>query len=75
LDVVIVQNLNFLSLLRRPISGDEEAARAQMVRHWQVREVTVATDPPELIIGDGEIWGETPFTAHVLPGVMRVVVP
>lgn len=75
LDVVIVQNLNFLSLLRRPISGDEEAARAQMVRHWQVREVTVATDPPELIIGDGEIWGETPFTARVLPGVMRVVVP
>ncbi len=75
LDVVIVQNLNFLSLLRRPLSGDEEAARAQMVRHWQVRAVTVATDPPEAIIGDGEVWGETPFSAQVLPGVMRVVVP
>lgn len=75
LDVVIVQNLNFLSLLRRPLSGDEEAARAQMVRHWQVRAVTVTTDPPEAIIGDGEVWGETPFSARVLPGVMRVVVP
>lgn len=75
LDVVIVQNLNFFSLLRRPISGDEAAERAQMVRHWQVREVTIATDPPESIIGDGEVWGETPFSARVLPGVMRVIVP
>ncbi len=75
LDVVIVQNLNFLSLLRRPVSGAEEAERMKMVRHWQVREVTVATDPPEAIIGDGEVWGETPFTARVLPGVMRVIVP
>lgn len=75
LDVVIVQNLNYLSLLRRPVSADDEAARAQMVRHWQVRAVTVATDPPEMIIGDGELWGETPFSAHVLPGMMRVIVP
>lgn len=75
LDVVIVQNLNFLSLLRRPVSGDEAAERSKMVRHWQVREVTIATDPPESIIGDGEVWGVTPFSARVLPGVMRVIVP
>ncbi len=75
LDVVIVQNLNFLSLLRRPVSRDDEAERVQMVRHWQVREVTIATDPPESIIGDGEVWGETPFSARVLPGVIRVIVP
>ncbi len=75
LDVVVVQNLNFLSLLRRPAFGDEETERNKMVRHWQVREVTVATDPPEAIIGDGEVWGETPFSAWVLPGVMRVIVP
>lgn len=75
LDVVIVQNLNFLSLLRQPVSASTEAARAQMVRHWQVRQVTVATEPAEVLIGDGELWGETPFSAQVLPGVMRVVVP
>lgn len=75
LDVVVVQSLNFLALLRRPDSGDEAAERIRMVRHWQVREVTVATDPPESIIGDGEVWGETPLSARVLPGVMRVVVP
>jgi diacylglycerol kinase (ATP) len=75
LDVVIVQNLNFLSLLRRPIGHHEAAERVQMVRHWQVREVTIATDPPESIIGDGEVWGETPFSARVLPGAIRVIVP
>jgi diacylglycerol kinase (ATP) len=75
LDVVIVQNLNFLSLLRQPVSAATETARAQMVRHWQVREVTVATEPSEVLIGDGEVWGETPFSAQVLPGVIRVVVP
>lgn len=75
LDVVIVQNLNFLSMLRRPISVDELRQREQMVRHWQAREVTVTTDVPESIIGDGEVWGETPFSARVLPGAMRVIVP
>jgi YegS/Rv2252/BmrU family lipid kinase len=75
LDVIVVQNLNFLSLLRRPINADEEAARAQMVRHWQVREVHVATNVPESIIGDGEVWGETPFSAQVVPGAVRVIVP
>jgi diacylglycerol kinase (ATP) len=75
LDVVVVQNLNFLSLLRRPVSHDEEAERRQMVRHWQAREVTIVTDPPEAIIGDGEMWGATPVSARVLPGVVRMVVP
>lgn len=75
LDVVVVQNMNFLSLLRRPISADEADEQARMVRHWQVREATVATEPIETIIGDGEVWGETPFTARVLPAAIRVVVP
>ncbi len=78
LDVVVVQSLNFLSMLRRPISVNEQAERERMVRHWQAREVTVTTaeaDAPESIIGDGEVWGETPFTAHILPGAMRVIVP
>jgi YegS/Rv2252/BmrU family lipid kinase len=75
LDVVIVQNLNYLSMLRRPVNADELAERERMVRHWQAREVTVTAAEPESIIGDGEVWGETPFSAHVLPGAMRVIVP
>lgn len=46
-----------------------------MVRHWQAREITVSTDPVQTLIGDGEVWGETPFTATVLPAALRVVVP
>jgi YegS/Rv2252/BmrU family lipid kinase len=75
LDVVIVQNLNFLSLLRPNTSADESAERDLMVRHWQAREITISTDPVQTLIGDGEVWGETPFTATVLPAALRVVVP
>jgi diacylglycerol kinase family enzyme len=75
LDVVVIQNMNFLSLLQRPINADEQGELTRMVRHWQVREATVATDPVEIIIGDGEVWGETPFSARVLPAAMRVIVP
>ncbi|WP_129675219.1 YegS/Rv2252/BmrU family lipid kinase [Candidatus Chloroploca sp. Khr17] len=75
LDLVIVQNLNYLSLLRHNVSADEAAERNKMVRHWQAREITVTTEPTETLIGDGEVWGETPFTAKVLPGAVRVIVP
>ncbi len=51
----MVQNLNVLSMLRRPVDENEAMARNRMIQHRQVREVTVATDPPEAIIGDDEI--------------------
>ncbi len=72
LDVIVVQNLNFISMLRRNVSEDE---KRHMVRHWQVREATVAIDPPQPIIGDGEVWEDTPFTAQIMPGAVRVIVP
>jgi diacylglycerol kinase (ATP) len=73
LDVAVVQNLNFLSLLS---SGkDDSNQRHQFVRHWQVREATIETDTPITLIGDGEVWGETPFTARVVPNAVRLIVP
>ncbi|MFV9503760.1 MAG: YegS/Rv2252/BmrU family lipid kinase [Oscillochloridaceae bacterium umkhey_bin13] len=75
LDVIVIQNLNFLSLLRRNVNEDEAAQLSQMVRHWQARSIKVSTPEPEMIIGDGELWGDTPFTAEVLPGALRLIVP
>lgn len=42
---------------------------------WKVQEVTVETDTPQTVEGDGEIWDDTPFTAKVLPRAVRVIVP
>jgi diacylglycerol kinase family enzyme len=43
--------------------------------HWQAREITIDSDPPQNVIGDGELWGETPISAKVLPQAVRFVVP
>ena len=41
----------------------------------QAREITIATDPPQAVIGDGEAWGETPISLKVLPGAVPVIAP
>ena len=43
--------------------------------HRQAREITIDADPPQNVIGDGELWGETPISAKVLPQAVRFVVP
>jgi len=39
------------------------------------REVRVETDPVQPVQLDGEPGGETPFTATVVPGAIRIMVP
>ncbi len=41
----------------------------------QARKITIDSDPPQHVIGDGELWGETPISAKVLPQAVRFVVP
>ena len=43
------------------------------IEHWQGREITIDCDPPQTVQGDGEIWGETPVSAKVLPGVLPIL--
>jgi len=45
------------------------------LQHWQGREISVRSIPPQQVQGDGELFGETPFTARVVPGAVKVVVP
>ncbi len=48
---------------------------ADPLQHWQGREITVVADPPQTVQVDGEIMGQTPITARVVPGAVRVIVP
>jgi YegS/Rv2252/BmrU family lipid kinase len=48
---------------------------SDLFHHWRAREITIETDKPQPIQGDGEIWGNTPISIKVLPGAMRVLVP
>jgi diacylglycerol kinase (ATP) len=51
------------------------AARPGLIGYARGREITVASASPEPVQLDGEPEGETPFTATVVPGAIRVVVP
>jgi YegS/Rv2252/BmrU family lipid kinase len=74
LDVIIVRDAKVGSwiALGKSMRGKEEQGA---VKHWQGREFTIECDPPQDVQVDGEIWGQTPVSAKVLPGVLPVLAP
>ncbi len=75
LDVIVVRDLGFSSVYSIGASITDLQPDASTLRHWQAREVQIESDPPTLINGDGEIWGETPVDIRILPGAVKVIVP
>lgn len=80
LDVVVVRANSFgqsvravWDLLRDAPPGAEGAET--YVGYARGREVRVETDPVQPVQLDGEPGGETPFTASVVPGAIRIMVP
>jgi YegS/Rv2252/BmrU family lipid kinase len=76
LDVTIVRDLGPTSV--KSIVSDavgHGTPNPDAFHHWQAREITIETDPPQHVIGDGELWGETPISLKVLPQAVRFVVP
>jgi YegS/Rv2252/BmrU family lipid kinase len=79
LDVVVVRADNFPQSIRAvwdllrltPGSLGPDA----YVGHVRGREVKVETDRPQPVQLDGEPGGTTPFTASVVPGAIRIMVP
>jgi len=79
LDVVVLRANSFSQsvravwdLLRVAPSALGEGA---YVGHARGREVRVQTDPVQPVQLDGEPGGDTPFTATVIPGAIRILVP
>jgi diacylglycerol kinase (ATP) len=75
LDVVVIHGLDPLSLASALGSIMDTPLDPDRFHHWQAKEITIATDAPQAVIGDGEAWGETPVTMKVLPGAVRVIGP
>jgi diacylglycerol kinase family enzyme len=57
------------------IKSSVEMDLSQYPSHWAGREISVRTSTPEAVSIDGEALGETPIQVHVLPQVVRVLVP
>jgi diacylglycerol kinase (ATP) len=72
LDVILIEaeKLGMLLSVAANVTGVTEPPQ-----HWQVREVTVMTDPVEEAEMDGDMIGSTPIHASIVPGAVRVIVP
>jgi YegS/Rv2252/BmrU family lipid kinase len=75
LDVFLVVDDSLKSLNAVADSVLDIDNQSDAVKIWQGREITIDCNPPQPMQGDGEIWGETPVTARVLPGVLPVLTP
>jgi YegS/Rv2252/BmrU family lipid kinase len=75
LDVIVIHGLDPLSLAAALGSIAETPLDPERFHHWQAREITIATDSPQTVIADGEVWGDTPITMTVLSGAVRVICP
>ena len=73
-DVLVWRNID-LSPSAVVDSIKNKETLADVYKHWQAKEISIETDQPQPIQGDGEIWGTTPISIKVLPGTMRVLVP
>jgi diacylglycerol kinase (ATP) len=75
LDVIVIHGPDLLSLASALGSIADAPLQPDRFHHWQAREITITTHPPQTVIGDGEPWGETPITIKVLPSAVRVIGP
>jgi len=75
LDVIIARDAGFSSVVSAAHSITDKGPDPGSYYHWQGREISIHTDPPIVVQGDGEMWGETPITAKVLPGVLPILTP
>jgi diacylglycerol kinase family enzyme len=75
LDVIVVRKADLSSLLQWAAGLATGSEPAEAMVHWQAREVSVASDPPQTVHVDGEVLGKTPFTARILPQALKVIVP
>ncbi|MGH2521864.1 MAG: diacylglycerol/lipid kinase family protein, partial [Anaerolineales bacterium] len=75
LDVIVIRATDLGGLLAVAASVVAGTEDAEPLQHWQAREVSANTDPPQNLQCDGELIGQTPITVRVAPQALRVIVP
>ena len=75
LDVIVVRQADLASLASLVVNVVGGRENPQQLAHWQAKQVTIETEQPQNVQSDGEIIGQTPMAARILPQAMRVVVP
>jgi len=73
LDVIIARSTAYIQLITEGGTFSDHKSDSELFYHWQAREISIETIPPQPIQVDGEIEGETPVTIKVVPNAVRVL--
>lgn len=75
LDVLVLRKMDLVQLfsLAASIVGGNELKDPAL--HWQVKSVTIESDPVQSTQADGEMWGESPVQIDINKGGLKVLVP
>jgi YegS/Rv2252/BmrU family lipid kinase len=74
LDVLLLGSKGLGNLVSSGASLLDADKRELLVEHWQARQIRIEVDPPQPVQVDGEIIGDTPISAKVLPAALKVIV-
>jgi YegS/Rv2252/BmrU family lipid kinase len=75
LDVFVVQKADLSSILSLAASVVTGPENEQAMQHWQARAITGVSDPVQTLQADGEITGQSPVQAQIIPNAVQIVVP
>lgn len=75
LDVLVLRDNDLRTLASLAIKVADLNREQYSLQHWQAREIILEADPPQLVQGDGELWGDTPLHVRILPGAVNVLTP
>ncbi len=75
LDIIVIQDANISSLLSAAANVVASGEMAQPLLQWQAREVTIAAEPKQPLVVDGELVEVDEIKVRIMPKFVRVVVP
>jgi len=75
LDVLLVGSPGMSKMITTAPSLFDSTKAEPVIEHWQARQITIEVDPPQPVQVDGEMVDDTPISAEILPGALKVIVP
>ncbi len=75
LDIFLVRKIDLRSFISVAATMVGAGIDLEILPHWQARQITIATDSPQPVQGDGEMLGQTPISVKVVSQYTSVIIP
>lgn len=75
LDVLLLSSKGLTKLASSGSAVRESSIGELLIDHWQAQKITIEVEPSQPVQVDGEMVGDTPISADIIPGALRVIVP